>query len=64
MIADAFKHVDEIAPGVELGLLAGGDEALQHGCRLATGVTAEEGPVAAAHGHAAQAAFGGVVVDR
>ncbi len=64
MIADAFEHVDEVAPGVELGLVAGGDEALQDGCGLAAGVAAEEGPVAAAHGHTAQAALGGIVVDR
>ena len=47
VIADAFEHVYQVAPGVELGLVAGGDEALQHRCWLAARVAAEEGPVAA-----------------
>ena len=63
MSIDAGQHVAEIVEHVDTMTLAGGDEAEEDRGGVATVFGSQERPVAAAHGNAAQGAFGGVVVD-
>ena len=60
---DAGEDVAEPGEGLDADELAGTGEAAQDGGGVAAGVAAEEGPVVAADGDAAERAFGGVVVD-
>jgi hypothetical protein len=60
---DARQHIPEPGERIEFVEFARTDEAAQDGHRLATAITAEKGPVVAAHCNAAKRALGPVVVD-
>lgn len=62
-LPDAREHIVEPCEWFDSGEFARSDEAAQHGHGSAAAIAAEEGPVAAADGNAAQAPLGVVVVD-
>lgn len=60
---DAGQHVAEVVKRVDGMALTGGDEGEEDGGGVTAVFGSQERPVAAAHGDAAQGAFGGIVVD-
>ena len=63
-LADAREHIAKPGERIDLHQLAGSYKAAEDSRGPAAAIAAEEGPVGAAHGEAAQGALGVIVVDR